>query len=281
MNHSTPLHIGIGFSVVSINKLSEIDETISISGSLALNWTDPALTWNPSLYDKIYSIMIDPKDMWTLPLFLGNGVDSVEPIGNKHTFWTRLNYTGYVIYYPGHLFVAKCPVDISKFPFDTQTCTLKFSPWGLNYEFLRVSAVGNKGIVDYLIPNSDWMLLDHSTGVDRIALLDIFSITLKLKRQPLYYSVMVIMPTLLFALLNPLVFMLPVESGERVGLAMTILLSYAIFLTLVSTSIPASSNPMCALLIIMMMIIMVSGAIVFGTILTSKILNRYHPCSDV
>jgi hypothetical protein len=46
----------------------------------------------------------------------------------------------------------------------------------------------------------------------------------------MYYGVMVIAPTVLFALLNPLVFLLPVESGERVGLAMTILLSYALFL---------------------------------------------------
>jgi hypothetical protein len=43
---------------------------------------------------------------------------------------------------------------------------------------------------------------------------------------------------------------------------MTILLSYAIFLTLVSSSIPASSNPMCALLIVMIIIIVVSGIIV-------------------
>jgi hypothetical protein len=70
------------------------------------------------------------------------------------------------------------------------------------------------------------------------------------KNTSLYYGVMIIAPTVLFALMNPLVFLLPVESGERVGLAMTILLSYAIFLTLVSSSIPASSNPMCALLIV-------------------------------
>jgi hypothetical protein len=59
----------------------------------------------------------------------------------------------------------------------------------------------------------------------------------------------------LFVALNPLVFLLPVESGERIGLSMTILLSYTIFLTLISDAIPASSNPMSITLIVMMHIL--------------------------
>jgi hypothetical protein len=61
-----------------------------------------------------------------------------------------------------------------------------------------------------------------------------YDIYLTAKRESLYYTVMVVWPTILFGVLNPLVFLLPVESGERIGLSMTIMLSYAIFLTLVS-----------------------------------------------
>jgi hypothetical protein len=55
---------------------------------------------------------------------------------------------------------------------------------------------------------------------------------------------------------------------------MTILLSYAIFLTLVSAAIPSSSNPMCILLIMMVIIIIVSGAIVTCVICLSSIYHR-------
>jgi hypothetical protein len=54
----------------------------------------------------------------------------------------------------------------------------------------------------------------------------VYEITFTIKRHPLYYSIIVICPTTLFVALNPLVFLLPVESGERIGLSMTILLSY-------------------------------------------------------
>jgi hypothetical protein len=40
------------------------------------------------------------------------------------------------------------------------------------------------------------------------------------------------------------------------------------------SSIPASSNPMCALLIVMVIIIVVSGIIVFGVIITVKYYNE-------
>jgi thiol:disulfide interchange protein len=116
--------------------------------------------------------------------------------------------------------------------------------------------------------------LEYSTEKIEDIYTNSFVFKLTIKRRALYYGVMVIAPTVLFALLNPLVFLLPIESGERVSLAMTILLSYAIFLTLVSSSIPASSNPMCALLIVMIIIIVVSGIIVLGVIITVKYFNE-------
>ena len=83
-----------------------------------------------------------------------------------------------------------------------------------------------------------------------------------------------IMHAVLFVLLNPLVLLLLIESGERVSLARTILLAYVIFLTIVSSSIPASSNPICALLIVMIIIIVVSGIIGFVVIVNVKYFNE-------
>ncbi|CAC5406085.1 unnamed protein product [Mytilus coruscus] len=94
----------------------------------------------------------------------------------------------------------------------------------------------------------------------------------KLNANRICYTIMVVFPTFLFGFLNPLVFIVPVDTGERIGLAITLLLSYAIFLTLASVSVPATSNPMCALLIVMIVIITVSGILLYGTTITIK----YH-----
>ena len=269
-DHSKPLSVGVTFFLSSLNYFKEVDEMVSILGVLCLNWTDPSLTWDPASHGYLYSTVIDPKDMWTPSLFLINRVDTMEPIGHKVTFQTTITYTGDIFFYPGSTLEAKCPSDISKFPFDTQECTIKILPWGIEIPKLILKSLTEEAQLDWYTVNSDWTLQEYTTSVVTKLNYNLFYFKMKIKRQALYYSVIIILPTIFFAFLNPLVFILPVESGERVSLAMTILLSYAIFLTLVSASIPASSNPMCVLLITMIIIIFISGIITLGAIVSAK-----------
>ena len=273
-DHSKPLMVGVTFYLVSINNFKEVEETISITGSFIFNWTDPFLAWNPSTYEYVYSTVIDSSDMWRPFIVLTNSVNKMEPIGGTTKFNAAIITNGEVVYSPGDVFESKCPTDISKFPFDEQQCILVFTAWGIQASFLSLSSLKDQAELVYFSPHSDWKLLEYSTESEVMGDGTLFSLKIRIKRRALYYGVMVIAPTVLFALLNPLVFLLPVESGERVSLAMTILLSYAIFLTLVSSSIPASSNPMCALLIVMIVIIAISGIIVFGVIITVKYYNE-------
>jgi hypothetical protein len=273
-DHSKPLMVGVTLYLTSINSFKEVEETISITGAFDFNWTDPFLTWDPSLYGNVYWTVIDSSDMWLPFIILTNGVHKMEPIGGETKFNSFIITNGEVVYSPGDVFEARCPTDISKFPFDEQQCSFVFTAWALPNEILSLSSLYSQALLDYFYPHSDWTLLEYSTKTDEEGGETNFCFDLRIKRRALYYGIMIIAPTVLFALLNPLVFLLPVESGERVSLAMTILLSYAIFLTLVSSSIPASSNPMCALLIGMIMIIVVSGIIVFGVIITVKYFNE-------
>ena len=270
---TTPLVVNTTFYLNSIHSLNEIEESITMTGSFSVVWTDQSLTWNPASYGYLYVIVIDTKDMWTPPLFISNRVDALEPLGSDTRFFSTLLYDGKVYHSPGDLFEVKCSIDISKFPYDTQECTMPVFTWGIPSDFLILNDITRAINFDYYIPNSDWTLEESKTYVNTWNHYSAFNVEIKLRRQPLYYSVMVVLPTLLFAILNPLVFVLPVDSGERIGLAMTILLSYAIFLTLVSASIPASSNPMCVLLIIMIVTITTSGLIAIVTILISR---YYH-----
>ena len=276
-DHSKPLNIGINFYLASLNYFKEVEEMVSILGVFSLNWTDPSLTWNPASYGYLYNTVIDPKDMWLPSLFLINRVDTMKPIGHEITFLTLLIYNGMVYYTPGGILQAKCPTDISKFPFDTQECILEILPWGVGTTHLTLTSLSDKAHLDWFTPNSDWTLTEYSTSVGIRSGYNLFFFKMRIKREPLYYTVVIILPTLLFAVLNPLVFVLPVASGERVSLAMTILLAYAIFLTLVSASIPTSSNPMCFLLVIMIVIIAISGIITCGAIISAK----YYYIEDI
>ena len=76
------------------------------------------------------------------------------------------------------------------------------------------------------------------------------------------------------AFLNTLVFMLPCESGERMSYAITVLLSFAVFLTLVSEHLPKTSEPMSVLSYYMMLILVLSTLTCLAVILNMELFHR-------
>ncbi|XP_055954375.1 neuronal acetylcholine receptor subunit alpha-7-like [Patella vulgata] len=54
-------------------------------------------------------------------------------------------------------------------------------------------------------------------------------------------SLNIILPVLFLSFMGALVFMLPADAGEKISLAITILLAYIVFLTIVSESMPQTS----------------------------------------
>ncbi|KAH3829603.1 hypothetical protein DPMN_102830 [Dreissena polymorpha] len=63
-----------------------------------------------------------------------------------------------------------------------------------------------------------------------------------MERRPAFYLLTMLLPCILTSCVAALGFLLPVESGEKVSLEITVLLSLAVFLLLVSESLPPSSD---------------------------------------
>ena len=60
--------------------------------------------------------------------------------------------------------------------------------------------------------------------------------------QPMFYTINIITPCLTMSLLALLVFYLPPDSGEKVSLGITVLLSFSVFLLLVAENVPKTSE---------------------------------------
>ena len=63
-----------------------------------------------------------------------------------------------------------------------------------------------------------------------------------LQRRPDFYLLTMVFPCILTSAVAAMTFMLPVESGEKVSLEITVLLSLAVFMLVVSDSMPPSSD---------------------------------------
>ena len=63
-----------------------------------------------------------------------------------------------------------------------------------------------------------------------------------IQRQHLYYMFNLVLPCILITCIALLVFYLPPESGEKMSLGITVLLSLTVFLMLVADRMPATSD---------------------------------------
>lgn len=87
---------------------------------------------------------------------------------------------------------------------------------------------------------------------------------LKMKRKPLFYLMNLVFPCMLISTVACLGFILPPDSGEKVSLEITVLLSLAVFLMVVSETMPPSSETFpyigvyftCAMLLVSMSCLM-------------------------
>ncbi|KAL8617711.1 hypothetical protein ACOMHN_039659 [Nucella lapillus] len=85
------------------------------------------------------------------------------------------------------------------------------------------------------------------------------------------------MPIVLNSLLMNAVFLLPIESGEKMGYSLTVLLSYTVFLTWVTENLPPVSTD-TSILQVYLAVVLCLGCL--ATLLTTLVLHFYHHPAD-
>ncbi|CAC5384573.1 unnamed protein product [Mytilus coruscus] len=86
--------------------------------------------------------------------------------------------------------------------------------------------------------------------------------TIVIQRKPVYAIINYIMPMLLLSLLDIFTFKRPVDTGERMGYVITAWLAYAVFLTIISDSLPQTSEYIPIVSIYIMIQIFIATVIV-------------------
>ncbi|XP_049912118.1 neuronal acetylcholine receptor subunit alpha-7-like isoform X2 [Epinephelus moara] len=101
--------------------------------------------------------------------------------------------------------------------------------------------------------------------------------TVVMRRRTLYYGLNLLIPCVLISTLALLVFLLPADSGEKISLGITVLLSLTVFMLLVAEIMPATSDsvPLIAEYFATTMVIV--GLSVIATVL---VLQYHHHDPD-
>lgn len=144
---------------------------------------------------------------------------------------TTLDYTGRIEWRPPAIYKSSCEIDVEYFPFDEQTCVMKFGSWtydGFQVDLRHIDESNGTNVVKIGIdlgefyPSVEWDVLEvpairnekFYTCCDEPYLDITFNITMR--RKTLFYTVNLIIPCMGISFLTILVFYLPSDSGEKV-----------------------------------------------------------------
>ena len=125
--------------------------------------------------------------------------------------------------------------------------------------------------------NVEWNIESTSIESKSVSSSSYLKFKFTLARIPGYFLVNMVIPILILGLLNGLVFLLPPDSGERVGFAITSFLTFAVFLTMVSDSLPKAAQPMSLLCYFLTLMLVMSA---LSTVITIMTLRVYHQDAD-
>ena len=90
----------------------------------------------------------------------------------------------------------------------------------------------------------------------------------------------IILPVVFLGLLNGLVFIIPAETGEKSGYSVTVFLSLAVFLTIISTLLPVNSEKVSIFGIYLLLQVLIGVFILFVTTIQLR-LNCRSPSRPV
>ena len=268
-NQSEPLVIDMTFDLIAIRDFDEVAEKFSIVGTVYMIWKDDRMSWDPEDYGNLYSFIIEHHDFWTPPFVLVNAFEKFEKVG-KDSFWPiRFYHEGDVLYHPGQVFTTTCSVNVELYPWDKQTCELLFTVWGYGPEEIVLHPyLGYDEVsLTYYSDNGEWDLV-HTRAEN--AFENLFRFEFTMKRKPLFIVVNTLIPIVFMSLLNIMAFLIPIESGERISYCITVLLAVAVFLTLISETLPRSATTIAVLCYYLVCVLALSMLIILATVISMR-----------
>ena len=266
--------LDISFHVMGINDIDEIAEKMVTAGYLHISWMDSGLPWNKTQHNDLERIFVPQEKIWRPDIFLQNGFSKFKGLGGSF-YNVEVHYTGTSHWMPFEVFESRCSLVTTYFPFDHQTCNVTFVVW--SYSIYEVEIYKSKeGIIieKEFEANSVWDITSLKHEVARETLESKITFTFNLRRKPQYYVINIILPVVLLGLLNGLVFIIPAETGEKSGYSITVFLSLAVYLTLISAILPITSEEVSVLGIYLLFQVIVGVIVLFVTTIQLRLNSR-------
>ncbi|XP_061175586.1 neuronal acetylcholine receptor subunit alpha-6-like [Saccostrea echinata] len=278
---SDTIYVDMELSLISLSDFDEVAGHLELVGTLRIKWIDDivldpykvAAALTPPTY-SFTDVLIPQDDVWKPPITVFNSVNALNAIGDSN-YYVRIKVLSSgaqadMEWFPGIVTRTACNVDVSNYPWDIQTCDILFTPWGYRPSEIDFNLTSTAVDVSKFQGSDIWEIKSTTISHETKGNSSFAKYTLQLARKSSFFLMYIVLPIELLCFLNLMVFILPADSGERVGYSVTVFLTLAVYVTIISDNLPKTSNPMSIFAYFMITMLMISAFICFVTIISLR-----------
>ncbi|XP_013099122.1 acetylcholine receptor subunit beta-like 2 isoform X2 [Stomoxys calcitrans] len=254
VNNTETLTVWLGLKLSQLIEVNLRNQVMTTNLWVKQRWFDYKLRWDPEEYGGVEQLYVPSEHIWVPDIVLYNNWDGNYEV----TLMTKatLKYTGEVFWEPPAIYKSSCEMNVEYFPYDEQICFMKFGSWtynGAQVDLKHLDQVPGSNLVQIGIDLSEfylsveWDILEvpatknEEYYPDTLEPFSDITFKLTMRRKTLFYTVNLIIPCVALTFLTVLVFYLPSDSGEKVTLCISILVSLTVFFLLLAEIIPPTS----------------------------------------
>lgn len=153
---------------------------------------------------------------------------------------------GTVIWMPFITMKTSCVMDMTYFPFDKQSCSIRLTSWTFVVGSHKINLIAlpfiNENLLHYYKSNGIWRLVSLNCQSQLSDNLSIAEISFVIAREPRYFILNIILPTICLSVLSVFALLIQPQAGEKVSVSVTILMSYSVILLMLSDNVPRSDK---------------------------------------
>jgi len=294
-----PIEVLMGFNLVNLTDVNEKEETIDFEGAIYLEWDDPTQTyapenygmreeWTPGDYSRapkqIYLGDFAVKENfegWRPHVVIPNGIGDRAITNMGISVWPD----GHVAYSETFYAKVEVPMDLRKYPFDTQDLEIFFHPFIYQRdELILIPDDRLAGTWDQNMGIADWSresvsMNERSTRIayfdDSESEISEFVVTLQIKRKPAHLMISIVLPMLLLVSLTWCVFWINEDTlSNRINVTFIGILSVVAYYFVILDNVPAVDYlTLIDAFVIATFLILAAGVVVI--VLMESMISRY------
>ncbi|XP_030390742.1 5-hydroxytryptamine receptor 3A-like [Gopherus evgoodei] len=258
-NWKDPLKVEIQFILMSILSVTEKLQTVTVYFLVTMKWENVFATWNPQDFCNVSELVLPVDTFWSPYLIILEQVHEEKSLSRP---FLSITHNGIVSTTQQHHVTIACNLEMHKFPFDTQTCSITL--FSINH---RDIILWSNQTTDEVTKTSQLIHLTSGewkfTNINITKHEEFLAITyeISMKRRPILYILNLIFPSCALYLLDMTILFSSSSYEDKISFQLSLIIGESVLALILNDIIPTSSDdpPIIVMFFIGIFVLMTMG----------------------